>query len=99
MIPLSDTIREKVKQHFSASEDRKHAEALLLRYGEENEREVERVRCDLFELCGSSLERLAHYIEVAKRDYRDIIFWAEYETDERGVSVLKAKFRHTPPNA
>jgi hypothetical protein len=36
------------------------------------------VRCIIF-LSEGNIEELNHYIEVADRDERDIMFWAEYE--------------------
>lgn len=100
MVPLSDAVKEQIRTQFAAERDRKRAEELLLQYGSSlSQREVERMRRDLLELCGSSLEELWHYIGRAKLDYRDIIFWAEYEEDERGNPVVKAKFRNTPPHS
>jgi hypothetical protein len=98
MTSLSDAIRAKIRERFIAPSDRDRAESLVLEYGE-GEREVERVRLDIFELCGSSLEKLSYLVEAAKRDYRDIIFWAEYENDDRGIPVLKPKFQKTPPHS
>jgi hypothetical protein len=41
-----------------------------------------RLTWDILELSKGSLERLRYYVEVAKRDSRDILYWAEYyDTD------------------
>ena len=54
--------------------------AELDRYGVESyERERDRVQLAILKL--SQEERLpspAHYVEAAKRDYRDVLAWAEY---------------------
>ena len=48
-------------------------------YGTEpHERERERIQYDILKLCKGSLDRLLSLIDLAKRDYRDIIMQAEY---------------------
>ena len=57
---------------------RRHALALLDSYGvEAHERERERVQLAILKLCGGSEGQLRVYLHVAKRDYRDVLFWAE----------------------
>ena len=40
------------------------------------------LRCVLF-LAEGSLEKLNNYIEIAKTDYRDVIFFAEYTEHDK----------------
>ena len=67
-------------------------EQLLLRYGENGaEREVERVRLDILEICGSSVRQVERLVNLAKTDFRDLIVAAEYEQVD-GNLVLKPGF-------
>jgi hypothetical protein len=57
---------------------------LLDSYGvEPDERERERVQLDILKLSGGSEEKVREYVAVAKRDYRDVLFWAEYPEESR----------------
>ena len=40
------------------------------------------VRCVLV-LAAGDIARLRHYVEQATRDYRDVIYWAEYDASGR----------------
>src|SRR5690348_2917964 len=52
--------------------------AALDRYGiEPHERERERVQLAIIGLCGGSKDKLLHYVQAAKTDYRDILAWQE----------------------
>ena len=53
--------------------------AVLDEYGIESyERERERVQRAIVHLSKGDYGRLQHFTRVAKRDYRDVLFWAEY---------------------
>src|SRR5262249_27214176 len=53
--------------------------AILDQYGTESyERERERVQIAILKLANGNLEELLRLIQVAKRDYRDVLAWAEY---------------------
>lgn len=53
-------------------------------YGtESHEGEPERVRLAILKLCGEDLHGLDDLIEAAKRDYRDVLAWAEYPEEIR----------------
>lgn len=57
---------------------------LLDRYGaESHERERERVQLAVLKLSAGSEEKVREYMVVAKRDYRDVLFWAEYPEESR----------------
>jgi hypothetical protein len=80
---------------------------LLDSYGvEPDERERERVQLDILKLSGGSEEKVREYVAVAKRDYRDVLFWAEYpeesrlDTPEKRQRVRKMfeKFGIKPPS-
>ncbi|HEY2572879.1 MAG TPA: hypothetical protein VGH65_02380 [Verrucomicrobiaceae bacterium] len=52
---------------------------MLAEYGPESwHREVDRVRLAILKLAGGNVEKLRQEIEVAKRDYRDVLAPAEY---------------------
>jgi hypothetical protein len=80
---------------------------LLDCYGvEPDERERERVQFAVLKLSGGSEEKVREYVAVAKRDYRDVLFWAEYpeesrlDTPEKRQRVRKIfeKFGIEPPS-
>lgn len=53
------------------------AAAALATYGtQEYEREVVRVQLAILHLARGDMERLVHFVEVAKRDYRDVLWWS-----------------------
>jgi len=79
---------------------------LLDSYGVESyERERERVQLAILKLSGGSEEKLREFVAVAKRDYRDVLFWAEnpdearLDTPEKRERVRKMfeKFGIKPP--
>ena len=80
---------------------------LLDSYGvEPYERERERVQVAILKLSAGSEEKVREYLAVAKRDYRDVLFWAEYpeesrlDTPEKRKRVRKMfeKFGIEPPS-
>ena len=57
---------------------------LLDSYGvEPYERERERVQVAILKLSAGSEEKVREYVAVAKRDYRDVLFLAEYPEESR----------------
>jgi len=57
---------------------------LLDSYGvEPYERERERVQVTILKLSAGSEEKVREYVAVAKRDYRDVLFWAEYPEESK----------------
>jgi len=80
---------------------------LLDGYGVESyERERERVQLAILKLSEGNEEKLREFVAVAKRDYRDVLFWAEYpaeaklDTPEKRDRVKKMfeKFGIKPPS-
>lgn len=57
---------------------------LLDGYGiEPYERERERVQLAVLKLTARSGENVREFLAVAKRDYWDVLFWAEYPAESR----------------
>ena len=51
---------------------------ILRRYGTEpHEREVDRVRAACVKLAEGDEAKLEYFVSVAKKDYRDVLFWAD----------------------
>src|ERR1700694_912326 len=48
-----------------------------------HERERERVQIAMLKLSEGSEEKLREYVDVVKRDYRDVLFWAEYPEEAK----------------
>src|SRR2546423_14306396 len=80
---------------------------LLDTYGVESyERERERVQLAILILSDGNEEKLREFITVAKRDYRDVLFWAEnpeeakLDTPEKRERIKKMfeKFGIKPPD-
>src|SRR6266436_5118577 len=85
-----------------------HARVLKLldSYGVESyERERERVQLAILKLSEGNEEKLREFVAVAKRDYRDVLFWAEnpeeakLDTPEKRERIKKMfeKFGIKPP--
>src|SRR5256714_9622438 len=79
---------------------------LLDRYGVESyERERERVQLAILQLSEGNEEKLREFVALAKRDYRDVLFWAEnpqeakLDTPEKRERIKKMfeKFGIKPP--
>ena len=79
---------------------------LLDAYGVESyERERERVQLAILKLGEGNEEKLREFVAVAKRDYRDVLFWAEnpeesrLDTPEKRERIRKMfeKFGIKPP--
>src|SRR5436305_1598336 len=80
---------------------------LLDSYGVESyERERERVQLAILKLSDGNEEKLREFVAVAKRDYRDVLFWAEnpqesrLDTPEKKERIKKMfeKFGIKPPD-
>ena len=63
-------------------EDLADVMAILDLYGVKSyERERERVQLAILKLSEGDAGKLLHYLDVAKKDYRDVLYWAEYPPD------------------
>jgi len=101
-----DEVVASVQATFSKSSWARVLE-LLDNYGvEPYERERERVQVAILKLSAGSEEKVCEYVAVTKRDYRDVLFWAEYpeesklDTPEKRQRVRKMfeKFGIEPPS-
>ena len=72
----------------AAERERAHAE--LSRYGTEvHEREADRVRLAMLKLSSGRFERLAEMVVAAKRDYRDVLMWAESPAEGQALWAVR----------
>jgi hypothetical protein len=75
-------IDQAIHRDFTSG-DHDAAKALLQTYQSESAIGRLRVQLAALKLSGGKLEKLARYIDDAKRDYRDVLYWAEYPDDAR----------------
>ena len=67
-----------IRKRFAAEQVDEVA-ALLSQYGTERlENSPERVQIDILKLAKGKIEKVVELVACAKRDYRDVITWAEY---------------------
>ena len=78
-IEITPQLVELVLERVFTAPDRAAARALLERYGRSPDHpEPVRVHVALLKLSEGQVELLAHFVERAQRDYRDVLAWAEY---------------------
>jgi hypothetical protein len=81
-----------VQTIWSMELERRKAEAALAEYGvAPHEREAPRVKLAILKLSQGQLDRLADLVSHAKRDYRDVLMWAEYPEEGRSIWVLSSR--------
>ena len=97
-VPLSEEVESRIKAMFSGEVARESARSMLLEYQTAAwHGEVERVRIGILQICQGNLERMRRLVDVAKRDYRDLLMLAEYmPTDPSKPLSLKNARRKTP---
>lgn len=84
---LTATLVDALVTRLFGPDGRVEAANLLAQYGtQEYEREQVRVRVAALKLSDGSLERLRDAVASAKRDYRDVLAWAEYPGEMQGPS-------------
>ena len=76
--PISDRLLAAITRYFPT-----HAPADIMQvlnlYGVESyELEHERVKLAILKLSEGDPDKLQYYLDSAKRDYRDVLYWAEY---------------------
>ena len=80
-VPLATDIEIELARSFAA-ESLSEVSRMLARYqGPERDRVI---RC-ILSLAGADPQRIAHLVAAAAQDYRDVIYWAEYDTSDRRV--------------
>lgn len=88
---VSDADVRRIVNRDFAEDQQRQATALLAQYGSEDwHREAARVRLAALKLAGGDLVRLRDQIELACRDYRDVLISAEYP--EYHVRSMKGRF-------
>ena len=106
MARTRDEVVAAVESSFATTNSARVLE-LLDTYGVESyERERERVQLAILKLSAGSEEKLREFVAVAKRDYRDVLFWAEYpeeaklDTPEKRQRIknMFEKFGIEPPD-
>jgi hypothetical protein len=89
---MNEPVRDKVRSDWSSADDQSTAEQQLDRYGvESHEREKDRVQLAILKLANGDLAKLAEMVAIAKRDYRDVLSWAEYPEEHLALWSLKPK--------
>ena len=84
-------IARKVDAMWNDPAERERVLAALQEYGQETyEREVERVRLAILKLCDARVDRVAEIVGAAKRDYRDVLMWAEYPGEGQAHWALRS---------
>ncbi len=76
---LSQTVWEKIESDFDSLVQAEITE--LLSYYDGNEQE--RVQLDILRLAKGSREEVSVLVDEANKDYRNIIYWAEYPEESR----------------
>jgi len=77
---LSKDIKLEIQKSFKQRS--KDAADLIQKQFTDNKMSNRIIRCVIF-LAEGDLEKLEHYIKIAKTDYRDVIFMAEYIEHEK----------------
>ncbi|MFN2622033.1 MAG: hypothetical protein ABR611_04230 [Chthoniobacterales bacterium] len=71
---LEQRAQERIAREYSETDQSAVVELLESYTGPEPGRVV----WDILELSNGSTEKLLQYLDVARTDYRDILYWAEY---------------------
>jgi hypothetical protein len=79
---IDEDVAGKLERLWPDENERTRVRAELERYGVEgHEREPDRVRLAVLKLSEGRSERVAELVARAKRDYRDVLMWAEYPVE------------------
>jgi len=85
-----DPERELVEALWPDAGDRRRVLEALASYGvQAHEREQRRVRLAILKLSDGDLAAVLSMVAAAKRDYRDVLMWAEYPEDGRTLWSLR----------
>jgi len=67
--------------------------AILDQYGgEPHERERDRVHLAILNLCEGDEAKLRYFVDIAKQDYRDVVFWSDC-AEEAKIDTLEKRKR------
>ena len=79
-LPLSPQLRERIALEFAAT-DRTEVERLLLFCPDKNQ-DADRIRNAVLELAKGNTGEVRIYVEAARDDFRDVLYWAYYRDDD-----------------
>ncbi len=95
MVYTDADVQAALEHFWLSSAARESALTILAEYGvAQHEREIPRVRLAILRLSAGQLDRVREFVGFAKRDYRDVLMWAEYP--EEGRSLWTASTRLSP---
>jgi hypothetical protein len=81
-VTLADHLARKLEAFWPDALSRQRVRTELDRYGlAPHEREADRVLLAIIKLSAGDERKIADLLIAAKRDYRDILLWAEYPTE------------------
>jgi hypothetical protein len=87
---LSPEVERRVEMLWPEPEHRRQVREALASYGMESyEREQDRVRLAILKLSGGDLAESLRMVSAAKRDYRDVLMWAEYPEEGRALWAVR----------
>ena len=75
---MEQRILERIRREFQGADQNCVVELLASYSGPESDR----VRWDILELSKGNLEKVRECVKTAQTDYRDILYWAEYYTND-----------------
>ena len=74
---MTHAVIKQVQKDFHIDDQASVLEYLSLYGSQEFEIEEERVRLAILKLSSGSKTQVLHFVTEAKKDYRDVLFWAE----------------------
>ncbi len=84
------TLNRKLDAMWADPMERARVLTELQKFGTEAyERDAERVRLAILKLCEARTERVIELVAVAKRDYRDVLMWAEYPAEYQALWAIR----------
>ena len=86
----AEEVNRKIDAMWADPDERTRVLIELQKFGTEAyEREAERVRLAILKLCEARTERVIELVAVAKRDYRDVLMWAEYPAEGQSLWAVR----------
>lgn len=86
--PLPPDIVRRIRADFAEPDIAAVIQALQSYTGPE----PDRVRRCILHLAARALDKVTHFASAANGDYRDVLFWAEYDRDDRRVRDFSRAF-------
>ena len=92
MVHTDADVQAAIDDFWHTEADRKEVRSSLAEYGVATyEREVLRVRLAILRLSAGQLDRVRELVGLAKRDYRDVLMWAEFPEEGRNLWTVSAR--------